>query len=72
MVEDIPSVASLLRNSHQVTHFKPSRGWIETPDGRFYKPKPEKVKFIKDEIKPVIFGDVKKNKFIWSLFNLFK
>jgi hypothetical protein len=33
-----PSLASLLKHGCQVTHFKNSRGWLETPDGRFLSP----------------------------------
>ncbi|OYC61678.1 hypothetical protein RX33_00277 [Escherichia coli] len=45
--QQIPSFASLLRNGCQVTHCKSTRGWIETPDGRYFKPEPAKVQFIK-------------------------
>ncbi|ECK8241752.1 hypothetical protein FR257_11950 [Salmonella enterica subsp. enterica] len=53
--QNIPSFASLLRNGCQVTHCKASRGWIETPDGRFFKPEPNKVQFIKGMNKPFIY-----------------
>jgi len=49
-----PTMASLLRKSCQVTHFKNSHGWIETPDGRFFKPESAKIQFIKGFHKPLI------------------
>ncbi|WP_145538477.1 phage filamentation protein Fil family protein [Yersinia kristensenii] len=55
MNEPIPSIPSILKSHCEVTHFKPLRGWIETPDGRFLKPDPQKVRFIKEESKPVIY-----------------
>jgi hypothetical protein len=38
MHDEGPSLASLLKHGCQVTHFKNSRGWLETPDGRFLSP----------------------------------
>lgn len=35
MSNNIPSLAGLLKHGCQVTHFGNTRGWIETPDGRF-------------------------------------
>ena len=55
MHDDSPTLASLLRNGCQVTHFKNSRGWLETPDGRFFKPEPAKVQFIKGLNKPFMY-----------------
>ncbi|MHA3551445.1 phage filamentation protein Fil family protein [Yersinia enterocolitica] len=55
MSEPIPSISSILKSHYEITHFKPLRGWIETPDGRFLKPAPQKVRFIKEESKPVIY-----------------
>ncbi|KFB99662.1 hypothetical protein GTGU_04101 [Trabulsiella guamensis ATCC 49490] len=60
MNDEAPSVASLLRRSGQVTHFKNSRGWIETPDGRFFKPEPSKVQFIDGKNKPYISANINK------------
>ncbi|AJJ62569.1 phage filamentation protein Fil family protein [Yersinia aldovae] len=42
-----PSLAAVLTNGQQVTHYRNQRGWIETPDGRFYQPKAAEVQFIK-------------------------
>ncbi len=53
--ENIPSIASLLKHGCQVTHFRNTRGWIETPDGRFFKPEPNKVRFIKEMNRPFIY-----------------
>lgn len=50
-----PSLASLLKHGCQVTHFKPTNGWIETPDGRFFKPEPNKIRFIKGMSMPFVY-----------------
>lgn len=55
MKDNAPSFASLLRHGCQVTHFANTRGWIETPDGRFFKPEPNKVRFIKSMSKPFVY-----------------
>ena len=55
MNEEIPSLASLLKNGCQVTHYRNTRGWIECPDGRFFKPEPNKVRFVKEMSKPFIY-----------------
>ena len=55
MNEEIPSLASLLKNGCQVTHYRNTRGWIECPDGRFFKPEPNKVRFVKEMNKPFIY-----------------
>lgn len=68
----IPSLASLLRNGCQVTHFKSSRGWIETPDGRFFKPEPNKVQFIKGMNKPFIYTQEINKGLIKTLINSIK
>ncbi|HHT0319737.1 phage filamentation protein Fil family protein [Raoultella planticola] len=66
-MENIPSLAGLLKQVCQVTHFSNSRGWIETPDGRFFKPEPNKVRFIKEMDKPFIYTR-KINKGVLSAF----
>ncbi|HED4077933.1 phage filamentation protein Fil family protein [Raoultella planticola] len=66
-MENIPSLAGLLKQGCQVTHFSNSRGWIETPDGRFFKPEPNKVRFIKEMDKPFIYTR-KINKGVLSAF----
>lgn len=55
MHDEGPSLASLLKHGCQVTHFKNSRGWLETPDGKFFKPEPGKVQFIKGMSKPFVY-----------------
>ena len=55
MNEEIPSLASLLKNGCQVTHYRNTRGWVECPDGRFFKPEPNKVRFVKEMSKPFIY-----------------
>lgn len=55
MNDNIPSLAGLLKHGCQVTHFANTRGWIETPDGRFFKPEPNKVRFIKSMSKPFVY-----------------
>lgn len=71
--QDIPSFASLLRNGCQVTHCAATRGWIETPDGRYFKPEPNKVRFIKGMSKPFVYTKkINKgffNKLIKFIFN---
>lgn len=55
MHDEGPSLASLLKHGCQVTHFKNSRGWLETQDGQFFKPEPSKVQFIKGMSKPFVY-----------------
>ena len=55
MNDNAPSLASLLRQGCQVTHHRNTRGWIECPDGRFFKPEPNKVRFIKGMSKPFVY-----------------
>jgi hypothetical protein len=53
------------------SHTKNSRGWLETPDGRFFKPEPAKVQFIKGKNKPFIYTQ-RINKGFLLLAELFK
>lgn len=55
MNDNAPSLASLLKHGCQVTHYRNTRGWIECPDGRFFKPEPNKVRFIKGMNKPFVY-----------------
>ncbi|TPW60948.1 phage filamentation protein Fil family protein [Klebsiella aerogenes] len=72
MKDSAPSFASLLRHGCQVTHFANNRGWIETPDGHFFKPEPNKVRFIKEMSKPFVYTK-KINKGLFSaLLKVFK
>lgn len=61
-----PSLASLLTQGCQVTHYRNTRGWIECPDGRFFKPEPNKVRFIKGMNKPFVYTK-KINKGLFSI-----
>ncbi|QEM92731.1 hypothetical protein FEI17_19820 [Kosakonia radicincitans] len=72
MHDDGPTLASLLRNGCQVTHFKNSRGWLETPDGRFFKPEPTKVQFIKGLNKPFVYVQNINKGFATALVELIK
>lgn len=54
MINQCPSLASMLKNGQQVTHHAHSRGWIETPDGQFYQPKASEVQFIKGRHLPFV------------------
>lgn len=72
MNDNAPSLASLLKHGCQVTHFKNSRGWLETPDGRFFKPEPTKVQFIKGKNKPFIYTKKINKGFLFTLAELFK
>lgn len=72
MNQDAPSLASLLRNGCQVTHFGNSRGWIETPDGRFFKPEPNKVRFVKGMNKPFVYTERINKGIVTFLINAFK
>ncbi|EEZ6655761.1 phage filamentation protein Fil family protein [Escherichia coli] len=69
---DIPSFASLLRNGCQITHCKSTRGWIETPDGRYFKPEPAKVQFIKGRSKPFVYTKKINRGVITTLIKLIK
>lgn len=72
MHDDGPTLASLLRNGCQVTHFKNSRGWLETPDGRFFKPEPAKVQFIKGLNKPFVYVQKVNKGFATALTEIIK
>jgi len=54
MTTQCPSLASMLINSQPITHCQHKHGWIETPDGRHFKPDARKVKFIKGSRIPVM------------------
>ncbi|NIG88176.1 DUF2724 domain-containing protein [Serratia symbiotica] len=55
MNDNAPSLACMLKQGYQVTHYRNTRGWIECPDGRFFKPEPNKVRFIKGMSKPFFY-----------------
>ncbi|HBC5394435.1 phage filamentation protein Fil family protein [Escherichia coli] len=69
---EIPSFASLLRSGCQVTHCKSTRGWLETPDGRYFKPEPSRVQFIKGRNKPFVYTQKINRGVIAALIKLIK
>lgn len=54
MTNQCPSLASMLTKGHLVSHHAHGRGWLETPDGRFYQPKASEVQFIKGRNLPFV------------------
>jgi len=72
MHDEGPSLASLLKHGCQVTHFKNSRGWLETPDGQFFKPEPSKVQFIKGMSKPFVYTKKINKGLLFNLVNYLK
>ncbi|BEJ33582.1 hypothetical protein OIPHN330_22020 [Citrobacter freundii] len=72
MNDNTPSLASLLKHGCQVTHYSNTRGWIETPDGRFFKPEPNKVRFIKEMNKPFVYTAKINKGLLSAVIHLFK
>ncbi|WP_456309407.1 phage filamentation protein Fil family protein [Serratia proteamaculans] len=70
MTQQCPSLASMLICNQTVTHWHHTQGWIETPDGRHFQPKPGKVRFIKGMSKPVVYTS-KINKGFFTLSRFF-
>ena len=66
-----PSFASLLTKSQQVTHRAHTRGWIETPDGRFFQPKATDVQFIKQSRLPFMSRPRNKRRWFARLMGIF-
>lgn len=66
-----PSFASLLTKSQQVTHRAHTRGWIETPDGRFFQPKATDVQFIKHCRLPFMTRPRNKRRWFARLMGIF-
>lgn len=66
-----PSLASLLKQGCQVTHFKNNHGWLETPDGRFFQPKVADVQFIKGCRKPFMSNPRNKRRWFAWLMGIF-
>lgn len=66
-----PSFASLLTKSQQVTHRAHTRGWIETPDGRFFQPKATDVQFIKQSRLPFMSHPRNKRRWFARLMGIF-
>ncbi|RTP06725.1 phage filamentation protein Fil family protein [Enterobacter hormaechei] len=66
-----PSFASLLTKSQQVTHRAHTRGWIETPDGRFFQPKATEVQFIKNSRFPFMSRPRNSHRWFTRLIGIF-
>ncbi|HDT1382928.1 TPA: DUF2724 domain-containing protein [Klebsiella aerogenes] len=72
MHDEGPSLASLLKHGCQVTHFRNQNGWLETPDGKFFKPEPNKVQFIKGMSKPFVYTKKINKGLLFALINSFR
>ena len=72
MRDEGPTLASLLKHGCLVTHFKNQNGWLETPDGRFFKPEASKIQFIKGKDKPFIYSQRINKHFLVALIEWFK
>ncbi|MGK0603035.1 phage filamentation protein Fil family protein [Yokenella regensburgei] len=68
---ECPSLASLLTHGQQVTHHKHHRGWIETPDGRFFQPKAADVQFVKHCRLPFMSRPRNKRRWFARLMGIF-
>lgn len=66
-----PSLASLLVQGQQVTHHRHQRGWIETPDGRFFQPKVADVQFINGRKLPFMSRPRNKRRWFARLMGIF-
>ncbi|MCT2388600.1 phage filamentation protein Fil family protein [Erwinia pyrifoliae] len=69
--EQVPSMASLLKHGCQVTHYRHSRGWIETPDGRYFQPNANDVQFVKGRRTPFISSQRRKLRWFARLMGVF-
>ncbi|WP_279050066.1 phage filamentation protein Fil family protein [Cedecea davisae] len=68
---ECPSLASLLTNGQKVTHRAHQRGWIETPDGRFFQQKAADVQFIKHCRLPFMSNPRNKRRWFARLMGIF-
>lgn len=68
---ECPSLASLLTKGQQVTHRAHTRGWLETPDGRFFQPKATDVQFIKHCRLPFMSKPSTKRRWFARLMGIF-
>ncbi|WP_411706352.1 phage filamentation protein Fil family protein [Edaphovirga cremea] len=66
-----PSLAAMLVNGQQITHRHHQRGWIETPDGRFFQPKSTEVQFIPGLRQPFLSGQQHKPRWFARLMGIF-
>lgn len=66
-----PSLANLLNQAQQVTHHRHQRGWIETPDGRFFQPKANEVQFIDGQQVPFMSRPRNKRRWFSRLMGIF-
>lgn len=70
-LSNCPSLASLLTHGQQITHRHHQRGWIETPDGRFYQPKATDVQFVKNCRQPFMSRPRNKRRWFARLMGIF-
>lgn len=66
-----PSLAIMLTHGQQITHRTHQRGWLETPDGRFYQPKATEVQFIKGRCLPFMSRPQNKRRWFARLMGIF-
>lgn len=66
-----PSLAAMLVKGQQVTHHQHQRGWIETPDGRYFQPKASEVQFIPGMRLPFLSGQKRKPRWFAALMGIF-
>ncbi|MCT2387319.1 phage filamentation protein Fil family protein [Erwinia pyrifoliae] len=66
-----PSLSAMLTHCQAVTHRRHSRGWIETPDERFFQPKATDVQFIKGCRTPFIVRPRRKARWFARLMGVF-
>lgn len=66
-----PSLSAMLTNGQHITHRYHSRGWLETPDGRFIQPKASEVQFIKSCRTPFIASKRPRRRWFARLMGIF-
>jgi len=66
-----PSLANMLTKGQQVTHRAHQRGWIETPDGRFFQPKATDVQFVIGRRLPFMSRPQNKRRWFARLMGIF-
>ncbi|MFU9138283.1 phage filamentation protein Fil family protein [Erwinia tasmaniensis] len=66
-----PALAGLLTNGQIVTHRAHHRGWIETPDGRFFQPKATDVQFVNGRRLPFMSRPRNKRRWFARLMGIF-
>lgn len=68
---ECPSLANMLTHGQQVTHRAHQRGWIETPDGRFFQPKVTDVQFVNGRRLPFMSRPRNKRRWFARLMGIF-